>query len=109
MQQLAQNQLDFLRPIFVKAMLIMGFSVKSRPTLEDMKKRYRRLALRHHPDKGGDESKMKEITEAYGLLTGRTKVRIPPPVIQRQIAWVQIYTCSATNTCATMRNLFVLI
>lgn len=30
---------------------------------------YRKLALVHHPDRGGDQEKMKEINEAYEFLT----------------------------------------
>jgi curved DNA-binding protein CbpA len=29
---------------------------------------YRRLAVRHHPDRGGDEEEMKSLNEAYGVL-----------------------------------------
>lgn len=35
---------------------------------EEIKKAYRRLAHEHHPDKGGDEKKFKEINEAYSVL-----------------------------------------
>ena len=31
----------------------------------DIKKSFRKLTLIHHPDKGGDESKFKEINAAY--------------------------------------------
>lgn len=37
-------------------------------TQEEVKKSYRRLARTHHPDKGGDEVKFREIQEAYETL-----------------------------------------
>ena len=42
---------------------------------EDIKKAYRRLAHEHHPDKGGDANKFKEINEAYQVLSNREKRR----------------------------------
>jgi DnaJ homolog subfamily A member 2 len=38
---------------------------------EDVKKAYRKLAMTHHPDKGGDENKFKEITQAYEKITNK--------------------------------------
>lgn len=35
----------------------------------DIKKAFRKLALEHHPDKGGNPDKFKEIQEAYELLS----------------------------------------
>jgi molecular chaperone DnaJ len=35
---------------------------------EEIKKAFRKLAQKYHPDKGGDEAKFKEITEAYAVL-----------------------------------------
>lgn len=46
---------------------------------EELKKTFRRLALKHHPDKGGNEEHFKQITEAYEILTGKRKVRRRPP------------------------------
>jgi molecular chaperone DnaJ len=40
---------------------------------DEIKKAYRRAAVEHHPDRGGDEAKFKEITEAYEVLKDQSK------------------------------------
>lgn len=50
---------------------ILGISKEA--TQEEIKKVYRKLAIQHHPDKGGDESKFKEIAEAYDILGDESK------------------------------------
>jgi len=41
----------------------------SRNTNEsDLKKAYKSKAMKHHPDRGGDEAKFKELNEAYDIL-----------------------------------------
>lgn len=41
---------------------------------DEIKRAYRRLAQKHHPDKpGGDEKKFKEINEAYQVLSDKQK------------------------------------
>lgn len=52
---------------------ILGVDKKA--TKEDVKKAFRKLAQKHHPDKGGDEAKFKEITEAYATLADEKKRR----------------------------------
>lgn len=49
--------------------------VDKKATKEDIKKAFRKLAQKHHPDKGGDEATFKEITEAYSVLTDDRKRR----------------------------------
>ena len=38
---------------------------------EEIKKVYRKLALIHHPDRGGDQERMKLINAAYDILSKR--------------------------------------
>lgn len=40
---------------------------------DDIKKAFRKLAHKHHPDKGGAEAKFKEINEAYQVLSDEKK------------------------------------
>lgn len=45
---------------------ILGVDRSSSP--DEIKSAYRKLAMKHHPDRGGDEKKFKEINEAYDTL-----------------------------------------
>ena len=47
--------------------------VQKSATLEDIKKAYRRLAHKYHPDKGGDVTRFKEVSEAYQILSDTDK------------------------------------
>ena len=40
---------------------------------EEIKQAYRRLAMKHHPDKGGNEAEFKKINEAYAVLSDAQK------------------------------------
>lgn len=47
--------------------------VKKDASADEIKKAFRRAAIEHHPDKGGDETKFKEINEAYEVLKDSSK------------------------------------
>jgi molecular chaperone DnaJ len=40
---------------------------------DEIKKAFRRAAIEHHPDRGGDEAKFKELNEAYEVLKDDAK------------------------------------
>jgi molecular chaperone DnaJ len=47
--------------------------VKKDASEDEIKKAFRRLARKHHPDAGGDEERFKEINEAYEVLSNKEK------------------------------------
>ncbi|MGZ6005713.1 MAG: molecular chaperone DnaJ [Candidatus Saccharimonadales bacterium] len=40
---------------------------------DELKKAFRKAAIEHHPDRGGDEAKFKELNEAYEVLSNPDK------------------------------------
>ena len=47
--------------------------VKKDASADEIKKAFRRAAVEHHPDRGGNEDKFKEINEAYEVLKDTEK------------------------------------
>ena len=47
--------------------------VKRDASQDDIKKAFRKLAAKYHPDAGGDEAKFKEVSEAYTTLSDEKK------------------------------------
>ena len=50
------------------ALEILGFKDEKVPKMKHIEKKYHKLAMVHHPDKGGDENYFKSITEAYRIV-----------------------------------------
>ncbi len=50
---------------------ILGVSKNA--SKDEIKKAFRKLAHKHHPDKGGNEAEFKEINEAYQVLSNEQK------------------------------------
>ncbi|MDR3053121.1 MAG: DnaJ domain-containing protein [Coriobacteriales bacterium] len=47
--------------------------VKQTASTDEIKKAFKRLARKHHPDAGGDETKFKDVSEAYEVLSDKEK------------------------------------
>ncbi len=47
--------------------------VKKDASEDEIKKAFRRQAHEHHPDKGGDQQKFKDVNEAYQILSDKQK------------------------------------
>jgi DnaJ-class molecular chaperone len=50
---------------------ILGVSETA--TTDEIKKAFRKLAVKHHPDRGGSKEKFQEINEAHGILSDEKK------------------------------------
>ncbi len=50
---------------------ILGVSEQA--SQDDIKKAYKKLAMKHHPDRGGDNKKFQEISQAYDTLSDTQK------------------------------------
>ena len=42
-----------------------GYGANDRPTFQDVRSKYKRLAMRHHPNRGGNVDNMKRLQQMY--------------------------------------------
>jgi len=84
--------------------------VKSNAELIEIKKAYRRLALKHHPDRnsGSSESteKFKEIGEAYEILSDPTKRRDYDRNLRQGTATATATTAGGGSGATTTNNVY---
>ena len=57
-----------VRPLLERQQALNVLGLPPNATRQQIKRRYRALAKKHHPDKGGDQRQMKRIIAAYELL-----------------------------------------
>ena len=67
------NEIDEIEQLKYNPLQILGLSEDTHYTVLDIKKAYKNLALRYHPDKGGSEEVFKILTKAYIYLLKRTE------------------------------------
>jgi DnaJ family protein A protein 2 len=61
-------------------------------TPEELKKAYKKLALRHHPDKGGDPESFKALTQEYEQRLANFSTEEPTEQYNLEVSLEEIYT-----------------
>jgi DnaJ-domain-containing protein 1 len=63
-----ENSVNPARPLLERQQALKVLGLPPNATPLQIKRRYRTLAKRHHPDRGGDPKQMQRIIAAYELL-----------------------------------------
>ncbi len=63
-----QSSANPARPILQRQQALAILGLPPNATAQQIKRRYRMLAKRHHPDRGGDPREMQRIIAAYEFL-----------------------------------------
>lgn len=61
-----------------EAIKLLELNLNEEATEESLKKAYRRMALKHHPDRGGNPDDFKKIKDAYETATKYLQQRNKP-------------------------------
>lgn len=76
----------------------------------ELEQRYRRLAARRHPDKGGSEEEMKSLNEAYRVLRNEeTRRRYDAERIARPAVFVPVASPTASDVGVLGHSLSALL
>ena len=63
-----QSSSNPARPLLERQQALTVLGLPPNATRQQIKRRYRALAKRYHPDRGGDQQQMQRIIAAYELL-----------------------------------------
>lgn len=67
-RSLWQSNINPAKPLVARQQALATLGLPFNATPQQIKKRYRALAKRFHPDRGGDPRQMQRIIAAYELL-----------------------------------------
>jgi DnaJ-domain-containing protein 1 len=62
------NSVNPARPLLERQQALRVLGLPPNATTQQIKRRYRTLAKRYHPDRGGDQKEMQRIIAAYECL-----------------------------------------
>jgi DnaJ-domain-containing protein 1 len=62
------SRVNPVRPIVERQQALAVLGLPPDATRQQIKRRYRELAKKYHPDRGGDQAEMRRIIAAYQLL-----------------------------------------
>ena len=62
------SRVNPMRPLVERQQALAVLGLPPDATRQQIKRRYRELAKKYHPDRGGDQKEMRRIIAAYQLL-----------------------------------------